>query len=252
MKKNKIKKERKKRIRWGRILALLFLIIGLTTLGINLNKHQQQKFEANILPIVNIAEKPDKSLDELVEMAKSQNIPIPKELQEKMAEEQRLKEEEARRIAEEQARIEAEKKAEEEAEEKARQEEQQRKLAQAKTQQKVTSRGGDIPRATSGTKAEYQEYAHDLCINTYGWTENDFDCLVKLWTKESNWNANAHNSSSGAHGIPQSLPASKMASEGSDYYTNGKTQIRWGLKYIKGRYGSPSNAWSFWLNHNWY
>ena len=127
-------------------------------------------------------------------MAKSQNIPIPKELQEKMAEEQRLKEEEAKRIAEEQARIEAEKKAEEEAEEKVRQEEQQRKLAQAKTQQKVTSRGGDIPRATSGTKAEYQEYAHDLCINTYGWTENDFDCLVKLWTKESNWNANAHTS----------------------------------------------------------
>lgn len=252
MKKNEIKKERKKRIRWGRILALLFLIIGLTTLGINLNKHQQQKFEASILPIVNVAEKPDKSLDELVEMAKSQNIPIPKELQEKMAEEQRLKEEEAKRIAEEQARIEAEKKAKEEAEEKARQEEQQRKLAQAKTQQKVTSRGGNIPRATSGTKAEYQEYAHDLCINTYGWTENDFDCLVKLWTKESNWNANAHNSSSGAHGIPQSLPASKMASEGSDYYTNGKTQIRWGLKYIKGRYGSPSKAWSFWLNHNWY
>ena len=53
-------------------------------------------------------------------------------------------------------------------------------------------------------------------------------------------------------GIPQSLPASKMASEGSDYYTNGKTQIRWGLKYIKGRYGSPSKAWVHSQQKGWY
>ena len=91
-----------------------------------------------------------------------------------------------------------------------------------------------------------------MCVNTYGWTENDFNCLVKLWERESNWNPNAHNKSSGAHGIPQSLPASKMASEGSDYYTNGKTQIRWGLKYIKNRYGTPANAWAFWQQHKWY
>lgn len=100
--------------------------------------------------------------------------------------------------------------------------------------------------------SDYQNYAHNLVINTYGWSEHDFDCLVKLWTRESSWRADAHNTSSGAHGIPQSLPASKMASEGSDYYTNGYTQIRWGLKYIAGRYGTPSNAWAHSEKHGWY
>lgn len=150
----------------------------------------------------------------------------------------------------------AEKKAEEErlakekaeAEEKAKQE--AIRIAQAKKTQ-VTSRGGGMIR-TSDTVSGLQSYAKDLCINTYGWTENDFNCLVKLWNKESGWNPNAHNKSSGAHGIPQSLPASKMASEGSDYYTNGKTQIRWGLKYIKNRYGTPSAAWAHSCQKNWY
>lgn len=105
---------------------------------------------------------------------------------------------------------------------------------------------------SSQSKSELQSYAHDLVINTYGWSEYDYDCLVKLWNKESGWNPNAHNKSSGAHGIPQSLPANKMASEGSDYYTNGYTQIRWGLKYIKNRYGTPAKAWSHFQSKNWY
>lgn len=98
----------------------------------------------------------------------------------------------------------------------------------------------------------YQNYAHDLVINKYGWSEYDFQCLVKLWNRESGWNPNAHNKSSGAHGIPQSLPASKMKSEGADYYTNGYTQIRWGLKYIKTRYGSPAKALRHSDKHHWY
>ena len=102
------------------------------------------------------------------------------------------------------------------------------------------------------TKADYQDYAYDLVLNQYLWSESDYQALVNLWERESNWNANAHNKSSGAHGIPQSLPASKMSSEGSDYYTNGYTQIRWGLKYIKERYGSPSAAWQHFQNKNWY
>ena len=106
--------------------------------------------------------------------------------------------------------------------------------------------------AVTGTKAEYQAYAYDLVLNQYLWSEADYQALVNLWTRESDWNANAHNKSSGAHGIPQSLPASKMSSEGSDYYTNGYTQIRWGLKYIKERYGSPSAAWQHFQNKNWY
>lgn len=130
-------------------------------------------------------------------------------------------------------------------------------------QKQVTSRGGMTSRSSNSLSEsnktqvtvstnEHQSYAHDLCINTYGWSEYDFTCLVKLWNRESGWNPNAHNKSSGAHGIAQALPASKMASEGSDYYTNGKTQIRWGLKYIKNRYGTPASAWSHSESHNWY
>ena len=106
--------------------------------------------------------------------------------------------------------------------------------------------------AVTGTKAEYQAYAYDLVLNQYLWSEADYQALVNLWTRESDWDADAHNRNSGAHGIPQSLPASKMSSEGSDYYTNGYTQIRWGLKYIKERYGSPSAAWQHFQNKNWY
>ncbi len=119
--------------------------------------------------------------------------------------------------------------------------------AKKKAQQKQSSGSG-----TNAGKSAYQEYAHNLVINTYGWSEYDFECLVKLWNRESGWNPNAHNKSSGAHGIPQSLPASKMKSEGADYYTNGYTQIRWGLKYIKGRYGSPSAAWAHSQRKGWY
>ena len=115
---------------------------------------------------------------------------------------------------------------------------------------KTTSRGSGAIRAT-GTKAQYQAYAKARC-QAYGWSNYDFDCLVSLWNKESGWNPLAHNSSSGAHGIAQALPASKMSSYGSDYMTNYKTQINWGLNYIKSRYGSPSKAWSHSKSKGWY
>jgi hypothetical protein len=77
-------------------------------------------------------------------------------------------------------------------------------------------------------------------------------CLDKMWTRESNWRTTAKNPSSGSYGIPQALPASKMAKFGSDYKSNPATQIKWGLDYIKSRYGSPCQAWTFWQAHNWY
>ena len=100
-------------------------------------------------------------------------------------------------------------------------------------------------------KNVYQEYAYSL-FTQYGWSDNDFQCLVKLWEKESKWNPNAKNKSSGAYGIPQALPGSKMVSEGADWRTNYKTQIRWGLKYIKQRYGTPTAAWNSFLKKGWY
>lgn len=114
-----------------------------------------------------------------------------------------------------------------------------------------TSKRGEVIKATSGNKKVYQDYAHTLLLE-YGWSEADFDALVVLWERESNWNPNATNKSSGAHGIPQSLPASKMASEGDDYMTNYQTQIRWGLKYIKNRYGSPTAALAHSDRKGWY
>ena len=85
-----------------------------------------------------------------------------------------------------------------------------------------------------------------------GFGLDQMGCLDSLWTKESNWRENAHNNSSGAHGIPQALPGSKMATFGADWETNPVTQIRWGLDYISKRYGTPCNAWSFWQGEHWY
>lgn len=103
----------------------------------------------------------------------------------------------------------------------------------------------------TGAKGDYQRYALSL-MSEFGWADTEIIPLISLWNRESGWNPNAHNGSSGAHGIAQALPASKMAAYGSDYYTNGKTQIRWGLNYIAGRYGSPSRAWAHFRSHNWY
>ena len=85
-----------------------------------------------------------------------------------------------------------------------------------------------------------------------GWNEKQFQCLHSLWQRESGWRVTAGNRYSGAYGIPQALPGSKMASAGADWRTNPATQIKWGLGYIKGRYGTPCNAWSHFLNTNWY
>lgn len=80
----------------------------------------------------------------------------------------------------------------------------------------------------------------------------EFGCLDNLWTRESGWRVHDTNGSSGAYGIPQSLPAGKMASAGADYRDNPATQIRWGLGYIADRYGSPCAAWSHSQSYNWY
>lgn len=80
----------------------------------------------------------------------------------------------------------------------------------------------------------------------------EYLCLDELYKRESNWRTRARNSSSGAYGIPQALPGSKMAWAGDDWRTNPVTQVRWGVHYIKGRYGSPCKAWSFFLGHGWY
>ncbi len=100
--------------------------------------------------------------------------------------------------------------------------------------------------------ADPRDIAKQMMLTEYQWGEGQFGCLNKIFTQESNWQWNAENPSSGAYGIPQSLPATKMATAGSDWRTNPATQIKWGLKYIKDRYGTPCEAWGFKSGTGWY
>ncbi|NUS72875.1 MAG: lytic transglycosylase domain-containing protein [Corynebacteriales bacterium] len=84
-----------------------------------------------------------------------------------------------------------------------------------------------------------------------GFGTDQMSCLEKLWDKESGWRVNAANPS-GAYGIPQSLPGSKMAAYGDDWETNPVPQIKWGLMYIKDRYSTPCGAWSTFQSQGWY
>jgi hypothetical protein len=97
-----------------------------------------------------------------------------------------------------------------------------------------------------------KEIARQILKNKFGYGSNQFDCFNNIIMRESMWRVNATNPSSGAYGIPQALPGSKMASEGSDWRTNPATQIIWGIKYMKDRYGSPCSAWGFKSANGWY
>jgi hypothetical protein len=88
-------------------------------------------------------------------------------------------------------------------------------------------------------------------LSSYGWSSSQFSCLEPLWQRESGWNVYA-SSPSGAYGIPQALPGSKMASAGADWQSDAATQIRWGLSYIKATYGSPCAAWAHSQATGWY
>jgi hypothetical protein len=89
-------------------------------------------------------------------------------------------------------------------------------------------------------------------LSSFGWKPSTYyGCLDDIWSRESGWRYNAENAS-GAYGIPQALPGSKMASAGPDWQTDPTTQIKWGLGYIAERYNNPCSAWSFWEANGWY
>jgi hypothetical protein len=96
-----------------------------------------------------------------------------------------------------------------------------------------------------------QQIAQQM-LGQYGWSSSQFSCLNPLWEHESGWSLTAQNPSSGAYGIPQALPGSQMATAGGDWQTNAATQIKWGLTYIQGRYGSPCGAWAHEQSVGWY
>ncbi|QIN94571.1 transglycosylase [Streptomyces phage Muntaha] len=170
-------------------------------------------------------------LDDIVEAKRA----MQKALKEaRIAAEKKREEELAARAA---AREAAEKRAAAERAEKARQEKRKRLENRTAPSRKKTY---------SAPSGNVKQFAASLV------GPGQFGCLNSLWIRESNWNHLAQNPSSGAYGIPQSLPGSKMASVGSDWRTNPYTQVRWGVSYIKSRYGTPCNAWAHSQQVGWY
>ena len=112
----------------------------------------------------------------------------------------------------------------------------------------VVSQQVEMARSSVGAK----KVAKSIMLSEYAWGADQFNCLNRLWTKESHWNYKARNKRSGAHGIPQALPAIRMESISSDWRTNPVTQIRWGLRYIEARYDSPCAAWAKFKRSNYY
>ncbi len=110
--------------------------------------------------------------------------------------------------------------------------------------------GASVPPVAPPDPGTAQSIAYGL-LASFGFSTSQFGCLQDLWQRESGWSYDAENPS-GAYGIPQSLPGSKMASAGADWQTDPRTQIEWGLGYIKGVYGSPCAAWDFELANNYY
>lgn len=113
---------------------------------------------------------------------------------------------------------------------------------------------GPISPTASGGNATVNQNIGKLLATPYGWgTGPEWDALNQLWTRESGWNNTAKNSSSGAYGIPQALPESKLPALGQESGgSSASAQIAWGLSYIKSRYGSPSAAWAHETANSWY
>jgi hypothetical protein len=113
--------------------------------------------------------------------------------------------------------------------------------------------GGGVPIATAPlpSPGTAEAIAYRL-LPGFGFNaKTQYPCLYRMWMNESGWRVNAANAS-GAYGIPQALPGWKMGSAGPNWQTNPTTQIKWGLGYIRGRYGTPCGAWTFWQGHGWY
>ncbi|MFI0514363.1 lytic transglycosylase domain-containing protein [Streptomyces sp. WSLK1-5] len=150
----------------------------------------------------------------------------------------------AKKIAEESARKAAAKSAiqKKEAAEQAAKEAKER----AEAKEKASRSASSFPVQSSYTVAQIQAMAASMVPS------GQFQCFSNIVDHESSWNYRAVNASSGAYGLFQALPGSKMSSVGADWQTNPATQIKWGLNYMDSRYGSPCEAWSFWQANHWY
>ncbi|MEV6975095.1 transglycosylase SLT domain-containing protein [Kitasatospora sp. NPDC093806] len=132
------------------------------------------------------------------------------------------------------------------AEEKRKADEAAANRSKARSAMAATDSAPSAP-AVSVSPGSVQETAQQIIGN-----DAQFQCFSQIVKRESGWDYTATNKSSGAYGLVQALPGTKMASAGADWRTNPATQIKWGLNYMNSRYGSPCGAWSFWQSHHWY
>ncbi|MFF8842712.1 transglycosylase SLT domain-containing protein [Streptomyces sp. NPDC015127] len=152
----------------------------------------------------------------------------------------------AKKSAEESARIQAAKTAKAKKAAADEQAEREREEAEARANRDSIRSASSFSAQASYTVAEVQAIARQMV------PADQFQCFSNIVDHESSWNYRASNPSSGAYGLVQALPGSKMASAGADWQTNPATQIKWGLNYMDSRYGSPCGAWSFWQANHWY
>ena len=152
----------------------------------------------------------------------------------------------AKKSAEETARLQAAKTAEAKKEAADKEAERKREEAEARANRDSLRDASSFSAKSSYTVEEVKAIARQMV------PADQFQCFSNIVNHESTWNYQAQNASSGAYGLVQALPGSKMASAGDDWRTNPATQIKWGLNYMNSRYDSPCGAWSFWQANNWY
>ncbi|CAN7400867.1 lytic transglycosylase domain-containing protein [Microbacterium sp. LjRoot45] len=213
-------------------------IAGATTVDTTvLEEHVEQLETIAVTPVLLL---PDNTADAAADTAKVKKATVSLLDRLDKAEKKRAAEIAAKKAAAKKAAAEAAaKKAAEEA------------AASASSSSSGSVSGGSAASSGDNSVAGAKATARALLADR-GWGSDQFSCLDKLWQKESGWNYRAYNSSSGAYGIPQALPGSKMGSAGSDWETSAATQIRWGLGYIDGRYGTPCGAWDHSQSVGWY
>ncbi|MGW3625734.1 aggregation-promoting factor C-terminal-like domain-containing protein [Streptomyces sp. NPDC000880] len=152
----------------------------------------------------------------------------------------------AQKSAEEAARIQAAKTAKAKKQAAEQEAEREREAAQARANRDAVRDASSFSAQSAYTVAEVKAIARQMV------PADQFQCFSNIVNHESSWNYRAQNASSGAYGLVQALPGSKMSSAGADWQTNPATQIKWGLNYMNSRYDSPCGAWSFWQANNWY
>ena len=217
------------------LIKLVFALVLIAGAGLAIREHDtvQTQLELKTIQVEDKSQQLDELRDTL-EVLNGESVKDEKQIKELENQKQELEKQL-------QAKLEAKRLAAAEA---ARIAENAKQLERTVTQTKTASAAPSNP---TGNKA----IARDMAA-ARGWGGDQWNCLHSLWVKESGFNHLAQNPSSGAYGIPQSLPGSKMATVAGDWRTNPRTQIQWGLNYIAGRYGTPCSAWNHSQAVNWY